>query len=164
MGPGLMESLEMNRPERSPETQDVHDRVIRKIALTKVDPLVFHAGVNPGRSREWPVRHLDVGRVLFPDLVVKSKRSGHVHAAYEVETEETVNEDHAELEWKPFGAAGCKFTLVVPKSKLAETMELIEEYQIRVDILGSYEVDPAGWITLDLPGPRRSPFEMPQVE
>jgi len=145
--------------ERSPESQDVHDRVINKIALTKIDSEIYHAGTNPGRKRDWPIRYIDFDRLLFPDLVVMSRRSGRIHLICEVETEETVNGEHAQLEWKPFSTTGWNFTLVVPKLKLNEALELIDEQKLKVEHLGGYEMDPAGWITLELPDFGKTPFE-----
>jgi len=137
------------KPKRNPASQGQHDKVIEEIAQTKVDLDRYFVETNLGRSGKHRVVNIQVGQQMFPDVIVKDRDSGQIHTLYEVETEESVNDNEALEEWKLYGSLQSKFILVVPVDRVAEACRLIEEYHIDIDRLEAYEVDLQGRINLD---------------
>lgn len=129
--------------------------MIREIARTRIDLNRYLVETNLGRSGEHRVVNIEVGQQMFPDVIVKDRDSGQIHALYEVETGESVNAEEAQQEWRLYGSLRCKFVLVVPANRVQEACGLIEEYDINIDRLEAYEVDPQGRIDLDILGPSR---------
>jgi len=56
----------------------------------------------------------EMGKELFPDIVVLNGESGKLVTVVEVETETTVEQDEAQ-EWQRFSALGARFYLYVPR-------------------------------------------------
>ena len=110
-----------------------HDEIITSVEsiLTKQGHLVR---TNPSTSKK---NGINRGVELFyPDLYVYEIRSSNdkdvVTQLYEVETEQTVNDDEAKDQWKKFAKGTSDFYLVVPKGSVDEAKSLVEKHGIIV--------------------------------
>jgi len=147
------EAITTARPKRNANGQGKHDRIIEEIARTKIDPDRYLVQTNLGRSGEHRVVDINIGQQMFPDVIVRDRKSGQIQTLYEVETGESVNDNEAQEEWKLFGSLDCKFILIVPIDRVEEVCRLIDKYHIDVDRLEAYEVNCEGRINLDVLGP-----------
>jgi len=117
------------KSSRTPVEQWEHDRVIGRMRNT-LETEGKNVETNPGSTKENPIiREKDV---LYPDIFVHDPTTRDVLEIYEVETEGTVNEDSIN-QWKTYSMGKNKFFLVVPKSSLKETKELVNQHNIKVD-------------------------------
>lgn len=130
-------------PQRPPDEQDLHDRVIRAIN-TRLTSAGRIAHTNPG-----PLRMVAIDG-LYPDLILSMvhERTDIVEAIYEVETASTVERQHAEAEWIPFSAIGVAFYLVVPADCLEEARRIAGDVGVKAALVG-YTVDAEGTIAFD---------------
>lgn len=130
-------------PQRPPDEQDLHDRVIRAInaRLTSAGRI---AHTNPG-----PVRMVAIDG-LYPDLILSMvhERADIVEAIYEIETASTVERQHAEAEWVPFSKIGVTFYLVVPADRFEEARCIADNVGIKAVLVG-FEVAGDGVVTFD---------------
>lgn len=110
-----------------------HDEIITSVEsiLTKKGHLVR---TNPSTSKKHGVRRGD--ELFYPDLYVYEIRSSGekdvVTRLYEVETEQTVNDDEAKDQWKKFAEGASDFYLVIPKVSVDEAESLVKKYGIIV--------------------------------
>jgi len=110
-----------------------HDEIITSVEsiLTKQGHLVR---TNPSTFKKNSVRR---GTELFyPDLYVYEKKSSNdkdvVTRLYEVETEQTVNDEEANDQWKNFAEGTSDFYLVIPKVSVDKAKSLVKKYGIIV--------------------------------
>jgi hypothetical protein len=92
--------------------QSIHDHVVRLVAQQWAKPLGYYITINPDAER-----NISAGPANYPDLVAWRVTGGRniLQWVAEVETEESVTEAEARTQWRPFGALGVPFYLIVPK-------------------------------------------------
>jgi hypothetical protein len=71
------------------------------------------------------------GRDLFPDIVVVKKPGQWLQLMAEVETADTVNDEEAEREWKPYGNVG-ELLLYVPAGYAGKAKDLCKKHGVRL--------------------------------
>lgn len=108
-----------------------HDEIITSIEsrLTKDGYLIK---TNPSTSKKHGVRRGD--EVFYPDLYIYeiSSVKNAVTRLYEVETEQTINDNEAKDRWKKFAAGKSDFYLVIPKESVDKAKTLAEKYDINI--------------------------------
>jgi hypothetical protein len=115
---------------RSLEKQSVHDSVVRASAETYSGKGTVYT--NPNGQMKYEIHG------HYPDIIVlKSDGSGGT-IIEEIETEETVNEQERDNQWKPYASLGYTFKLIVPKNKVQDAQELVKE--LNVDQVQSYTI------------------------
>ena len=119
----------MAHTKRKPIEQNRHDTIIVKLAKKlEGKHKNYQIRMNQGLSKaHGVVRGNDT---YYPDIfVIKQKK---VIEIYEVETDNTINEDSIP-QWKQYSSGKANFYLVVPKNKLDETKKLVKKYKISVE-------------------------------
>ncbi len=112
-----------------------HDRAVRDIAASRFDfPSKEHAGLRTFVNEREPslgVKGLD-GEPLYPDIVVVEHPRNVVRMVAEVETRETVTEEEAAREWKPFSELCDAFYLYVPAGLSGEAKRICKKMKVKV--------------------------------
>ncbi|MBU1941955.1 MAG: hypothetical protein KKC68_09305 [Candidatus Thermoplasmatota archaeon] len=108
-----------------------HDEIITSMEskLTKMGLLIK---TNPSISKKHGVKRGDI--TFYPDLYVYEIRGEKniVIRLYEVETQNTVNDDEAKDQWKKLADGKSDFYLVVPQSLLDKAKDLAGKHKINV--------------------------------
>ena len=73
----------------------------------------------------------------WPDLYTYTKNE--VTGVYEVETEDTINDEEAKKQWKPFSSGTAAFYLIVPEGSKAKAEVLIKKWDIKVKDIYTFE-------------------------
>lgn len=81
------------------------------------------------------------GRELYPDIVVVTKPGQFLRIIAEVETPETLTDEEALNEWKPFSEIG-ELYLYVPQGYVAETKKLLKKHKIRAKGIRTWRFRP----------------------
>jgi hypothetical protein len=66
---------------------------------------------------------------VYPDIIVLDKKN-KVLFIEQIATEHSITKSTKDKEWKRFARLGYPFNLIVPKSKIIQAKELIEELTI----------------------------------
>ena len=127
------------------KTQSEHDIVVRESARTYAEQVKqgYKVSTNPGSDKNFYVGTEQEPK--YPDVVVWKPRApqatgGSVMIIEEIETEETVTEDHAS-QWKEYGGLGVSsFRLIVPKAKAGDAKSIVDAKKIRVSEIWSYSI------------------------
>lgn len=108
-----------------------HDEIITSME-SKLTKLGFLVKINPSTSKKHGVKRGDM--TFYPDLYVYEIRGEKniVTRLYEVETQNTVNDDEAKDQWEKLAAGKSNFYLVVPQDSLDIAKELAGKYNISV--------------------------------
>lgn len=70
------------------------------------------------------------GKDMFPDIVVVGRPGQFLRLIAEVETEDTVNEEHARNQWLPYSQVG-ELLIYVPTGCVPETKRLCKKFGIK---------------------------------
>ena len=124
-------------------TQSEHDLVVRESARTygEQEKKGYKVTTNPDGEKNFYVGTEQNQK--FPDIVVWEPSSpqstgGNVLIIEEVETDESVTEDHA-TQWKEYGDLGISvFRLIVPKTRASTAKSIVDTKKIRVSEIWSY--------------------------
>lgn len=81
------------------------------------------------------------GRELFPDIVVVTKPGQFLRIIAEVETADSLTDEEALTEWKPFSEAG-ELYLYVPQGSVAQTKKLLRKHRIHVKGIRTWRFRP----------------------
>lgn len=81
------------------------------------------------------------GRELYPDIVVVTKPGQFLRIMAEVETPETLTDEEAVSEWKPFSEVGDLY-LYVPQGYVAETKALLKKHKIHAKGIRTWRFRP----------------------
>ena len=113
---------------REPIEQNIHDTIIANLAekLLNKNPHL-KVRTNPGTSKDYRVRTGD--KTYYPDIY--TYEDDKVKEIFEVETENTVNEDSIE-QWRLYSSGNARFYLVVPKESEQKAKELVKKHNIDV--------------------------------
>lgn len=117
--------------KRNKEEQTIHDWLIKEVkeSLLKRYKKVY---INPSDEKNKEVNG------FFPDVVVESH--GVVVEIYEIETENTVNDEEAD-EWMKLSKLPAKLTILVPASRLKKAREIAWDKKIASKVkISGYEV------------------------
>ena len=92
-------------------SSDDHDTIIRKFAdqILKNNPDQFKAIVNLPEEKT-----IELAGIV-PDILLVDPTNDKPQVAIEVETAETLTENHAETRWKPISTSVPRFQVVLPK-------------------------------------------------
>lgn len=115
---------------REPIEQNIHDTVITDL-VEKLQKQEHNLKVrtNPGVSKKYPYPVRTGDKVYYPDIY--TYEDDKVKEIFEVETENTVNEDSIE-QWRLYSLGSAKFYLVVPKESEQKAKELVKRHNIDV--------------------------------
>jgi len=92
-----------------------HDKIIDVVKSANTDK--FEVRTNPGSEKNWLIR--DGADEYYPDVILLPRGSNRSTIIVEVETDESVNEDHAREQWVPYSRLDRKFYLLVPSASLS---------------------------------------------
>lgn len=92
----------------------LHDKIVNLIASFNTEKFDVHT--NPGSEKNWLIR--DGSDEYFPDVILRPKGATQSTIIIEVETDESVSEEHAGEQWIPYSNLGRKFYLLVPSVSL----------------------------------------------
>lgn len=95
---------------RAAQKVTLHDKIIEVVASANTNE--FEVRTNPDGQKNWLIR--DGKAEYYPDVILVPKGSRRSTIIIEVETDESVNEDHALEQWVPYSKLGRKFYLLVP--------------------------------------------------
>ena len=115
--------------KRKPIEQNLHDTMIN-LLYNKLKAEGKKVKMNEEGTKLNGVRNEGEKEVYYPDVFVVSVGT-KVDEIYEIETENTVNENSIE-QWKKSSADKAKLFLVVPKKSLKAAKELATKYKIPV--------------------------------
>jgi hypothetical protein len=125
---------------RATQKVTLHDKIVELVASANSDK--FEVRSNPGGEKNWVIR--DGGAEYYPDVVLIPKGSSQSTVIVEVETDESVNEDHALEQWVPYSKLGRKFYLLIPSSSLDEAKAICRRHRIAAHF-GQYWWDGTRW-------------------
>lgn len=125
---------------RAAQKITLHDKIIEIVASANVDK--FEVRTNPGSEKDWFIN--EGSEKFFPDVILLPKSSNRSTIIIEVETDESVNEDHALEQWVPYSNLGRKFYLLVPSGSLDETKAICRRRRITAHF-GQYWWDGTRW-------------------
>jgi len=114
--------------ERSLDSWKKHDSIINTVA-SALESQGFFVKTNPNQKKDNPVERKG-GYTYYPDLFVIENEK--VTRVYEVETEDSITDEEAENQWKPYSDGAADFYLVVPEKSLSKAKELVNKYNIDV--------------------------------
>jgi hypothetical protein len=128
--------------------QSLHDWLIDQLTNTNgfgkyAKDHGYTLETNPGEAKNVSVG--PEGDRIWPDVVIYDPTTKNVKRIGEVETQETVNADHAKGHWDAYGRKVSDFILTVPKSSVKDAKKIISDlgancalwsYQIETDSNG----------------------------
>lgn len=117
-----------------------HDTVIDIVKSANTDK--FEVRTNPDGEKNWSIR--DGTDEYYPDLILLPKGSKRSTIIVEVETNESVSEDHAQEQWIPYSNLGRKFYLLVPSNVLSQAKAICRRLAITAHF-GQYWWDGQRW-------------------
>jgi len=100
---------------RATEKTTLHDRIIQIVASANNETFEVHT--NPSSNKNWFISEGE--EKYFPDVILLPKGASRSTIIIEVETDESVNEEHAGDQWEPYARLGRKFYLLVPSGCLS---------------------------------------------
>src|SRR5947207_1085461 len=104
---------------RSSIASTEHD-VIVNLAASLISDYEVHK--NPdGEKNRW-IEHNS--EKYYPDIMLVPRGQKNSTIIIEVETDESVNDDHADEQWKPYSKLGRAFYLLVPADSLEEAKRI----------------------------------------
>lgn len=118
----------------------LHDKIIE--LLLEANTNNFEVRMNPDGQKNWLIR--DGAEEYYPDLILLPKGSTRSTIIIEVETEESVNQNHAEEQWVPYSKLGREFYLLVPSDSLNKAKLICRRYGI-ASRFGQYWWDGSRW-------------------
>jgi hypothetical protein len=118
---------------RIPIRQSEHDNVI-KAAETKFRQFRnfnYSITTNPNQQH-----NLGIGKEnpLYPDIIIRNTL-GEVKSIIEVETEDSVTQTEAKIQWKEYANLGYPFYLLVPEKSASEARMICLEKKIPARII-----------------------------
>lgn len=125
---------------RATEKTTLHDRIIQIVAAANTQKFEVHT--NPSSEKNWFIN--DGSEKYFPDVILRPKGSSQSTIIVEVETDESVNEEHAVDQWKPYAKLGRKFYLLVPTASLGSAKTICNRKGISAHF-GEYWWDGSRW-------------------
>ncbi len=112
-----------------------HDRAVRAIAEARFGfPTADQPSLRTFVNEPEPslgVKGID-GEPLYPDIVVVEHPRNVVKILAEVETSDTVTEEEAERQWRPFADIAEAFYLYVPYGQTAHAKNICKRLKIKV--------------------------------
>lgn len=125
------------RPHRRADQQRIHDLVIASLAEQySRRGYLLHA--NPNQQKN----HAFAG--MYPDVVVMAKSSQRPLLVVEVETEDSVRDSEAALQWVEYDGRYGMWTLAVPAHVRRAAKALIEAHELQNVRLVTWSIDFAG--------------------
>jgi hypothetical protein len=118
----------------------LHDRIIQIVASANTE--TFEVRTNPSSEKNWFIS--EGSEKYFPDVILLPKGSSRSTIIIEVETDESVNEEHAGEQWEPYARLGRKFYLLVPSSSLTNAKTICDRQGIPAHF-GEYWWDGTQW-------------------
>jgi len=125
---------------RTKEKLTLHDKIIEIAASANANN--FEVRTNPNGEKNWFIR--DGAEQYYPDLVLLPNGATQSTIIIEVETDESVEEDHAEEQWVPYSRLGRKFYLLVPSTCTARAKAICRRLGIAA-YFGQYWWDNSRW-------------------
>lgn len=125
---------------RATEKTTLHDRIIQIVASANTQKFEVHT--DPSSEKNWFIN--DGSEKYFPDVILRPKGSSQSTIIVEVETDESVNEEHAVDQWKPYARLGRKFYLLVPTGSLSSAKTICQRKAISAHF-GEYWWDGSRW-------------------
>lgn len=125
---------------RATQKVTLHDKIIEIVALANAE--TFEVRINPSNEKNWYIDG-DSER-YFPDIILLPKGSSRSTIIIEVETDESVNEEHGREQWQPYASLGRKFYLLVPTASLNNAKIICNRNRIPARF-GQYWWDGTRW-------------------
>lgn len=100
---------------RATQKTTLHDRIIQIAASANADKFEVHT--NPSSEKNWYISEGSAKH--FPDVILRPKGASRSTIIIEVETEESVSEEHAVDQWEHYARLERKFYLLVPANSLS---------------------------------------------
>lgn len=125
---------------RTVETTDLHDRVVREIknVLNQRD---FDVIINPGQEKNANI----AGN--YPDVIMAIKGTKQVKFILEVETSDSITKEEAEGQWKKYAdEIRATFYIVVPESSAYKAKQLCQQAGVNARF-ATYDVADTGKIS-----------------
>ena len=125
---------------RTVETTDLHDRVVREIknVLNQRD---FDVIINPGQEKNANI----AGN--YPDVIMAIKGTKQVKFILEVETSDSITKEEAEGQWKKYAdEIRATFYIVVPESGAYKAKQLCQQAGVNARF-ATYDVTDTGKIS-----------------
>jgi hypothetical protein len=126
--------------QRATEKTTLHDRIIQIVASANTETFEVHT--NPSSEKNWFIS--EGSEKYFPDVILLPKGASRSTIIIEVETDESVNEQHAGDQWEPYATLGRKFYLLVPSGSLPTAKTICYRQGIAAHF-GEYWWDGARW-------------------
>lgn len=117
-----------------------HDTIIDVVKSSNTEK--FEVRTNPDGEKNWLIR--DGADEYYPDLILLPKGSKSSTIIVEVETSESVSEDHAREQWIPYSKLGRKFYLLVPSDVVTRAKAICRRLGITAHF-GQYWWDGRRW-------------------
>lgn len=118
---------------RFPLRQSEHDNVIKaaEIKYKLYRNLNYSITTNPNQQH-----NLGIGKenLLYPDLIIRDIL-GEVTSIIEVETEDSITQTEAEIQWKEYANLGYPFYLLVPEKSAFEARMICLENKIKAKVI-----------------------------
>jgi len=125
---------------RATQKVTLHDKIIETVASANAER--FEVRTNPSSEKNWYIN--EGSEKFFPDLILLPKGSNRGTIIIEVETDDSVSEDHALEQWVPYSKLGRKFYLLVPSGSLDGAKAICRRQGITVHF-GQYWWDGTRW-------------------
>jgi hypothetical protein len=125
------------------KNQSLHDWVISE--LIKTNGFGKYARDNACVLETNPsnVKNVSVGPEgdqIWPDVVIYDPKTKEAKRIAEVETDDTVTNDHAKGQWDAYGKKVSDFVLAVPKPLVKDAKEILKDLKATCT-LWSYEIE-----------------------
>src|SRR5712691_2596873 len=106
---------------RSSTATTLHDSILN-LAASLISDYEVHK--NPdGEKNRWIE---DPGQKYYPDIMLVPRGQKNSTIIIEVETDESVNDDHADEQWKFYARLNRAFYLLVPGNSLEEAKRICQ--------------------------------------
>jgi hypothetical protein len=125
---------------RAAQKVTLHDKIIESVASANTEQ--FEVRTNPSSEKNWFIH--EGSEKFFPDVILLPKGSKRSTIIVEVETDESVNEDHALEQWVPYSKLGRKLYLLVPSGSFDEAKTICHRHRITAHF-GQYWWDGTRW-------------------
>lgn len=129
---------------RTSDDQSFHDQIIR-LAANRISRENYNVHLNPNKEHNAQINS------LYPDIIVTSANDRTVNFIIEIETINSVTDEEATEQWKPYSLLRGTFILLVPAQLKMKTQDLCSKYNIVAKILTYFS---------DWPGQFRIDFEL----
>jgi hypothetical protein len=125
---------------RATQKVTLHDKIIEVVASAHA--ATFEVRTNPSSEKNWYINSNSAKH--FPDIILLPKGSNQSTIIIEVETGESVSEEHALEQWVPYANLGRKFYLLVPTGSLNDAKTICRRNRIPAHF-GQYWWDGTHW-------------------